>query len=90
MLPGMDPRDELWLAQQLEHPAPEDDGVCFATWNDELMGPFACKADAEAAQNRKLAELQAQGVDLVAAHPRMTVIFADPTVYHLQTGTHNA
>lgn len=83
MIPGIDPRDELWLARQLKNPPAEDDGVCFATWNDELLGPFACKADAEAEQNSRLAELDAQGIDLVAANIRMSVIFADPAVYHV-------
>ena len=81
--PGIDPRDELWLARQARTPAPDDDGVCFGTFNDEVLGPFRCKVDAESAQNRKLAELEAQGIDLAAANPRMAVIFADPAVYHV-------
>ncbi len=81
--PGIDPRDELWLARALKHPPADDDGLCFATFNDELLGPFACAVDAEAAQNRKLSELEARGVDLLAMNPRMAVIFADPSRHHL-------
>ena len=84
---GIDSRDELWLARQLKNPAPDDDGVCFATWGFEstntVLGPFACKADAEAAHQGKLDELTAQGIDLTTADIRMGVVFGDPTVYHV-------
>jgi hypothetical protein len=83
--PGLDHRDELWLARQLKNPPTEDDGICFAIWRDEVLGPFACKAEAEAAQQRKLDELAAQGVDLASANPHMAVIFGDPATYHLPT-----
>lgn len=82
---AIDPRDEQWVRERLGQKF-DDDGVCFATFNDELLGPFSCKANAEAAQNRKLAELEAQGVDLAAASPRMAVIFGDPSVYQMPTG----
>lgn len=80
---GIHENDRAWLAEQLKKPGPLDDGdgVCFATWNDEVLGPFACKADAHAAHQEKLDELEAQGVD--SANIRMAVVFADPIVYHV-------
>jgi hypothetical protein len=80
---GVDPRDAEWIASELKRAADPQDGLCFATFNDELLGPFACSADAEAAQNFRLAELEARGVDVLALNPRMAVIFADPARYHL-------
>ena len=82
--PGIDPRDREWLAEKLRSPSPPDgDGVCFANFGDEVLGPFACKADAEAAQNRKLHDLAASGVDLLSAEIRMSIVFTrvNPALY---------
>ena len=81
----VDPADEAWLAAQLARRASDidDDGICFARWNGELLGPFRCKADANAAHEAKLQELRDAGIDPLVANPVMSIVFGDPSVYHV-------
>jgi hypothetical protein len=81
----IDPRDEQWMRECLGQEF-DDDGLCFGVFGREVLGPFGCKDDAIAACDAKLAELQALGVDILAASPHMSVIFGDPATYHLPTG----
>ena len=91
--PGIDPRDWEWIEKhehELAQPIP-DIGPCFACWQvgeqpAELLGPFRSTGEAHAAHDSKLAELAAQGIDLLAADIKMSVIFADPAVNHMPTG----
>ena len=74
---GVDPRDAEWLAAELEQPTAQHDGPCVATFAGELLGAFPNAAAAEAAQNALCRELDAQGVDLLAMNPTMTVVFTE-------------
>jgi hypothetical protein len=76
----IDPRDELWLAQQLKNPAPDYDGVCFAIWRGEQLGPFSCVADADVEIYKRMCDA---GVEIVPGADCGTIIFADPAVYHV-------
>ena len=75
--PGIDARDELWLAHELEYPSDPLAGPCVATFNGTTLGVFPNAAAAEAAQNRRIAELAARGVDVLALNPEMTVTFVE-------------
>lgn len=83
----VDPADEAWLDAQLGRSAGElgeamnGDGLCFATFNDEVLGLFSCKAHAEKAQDLKIQELRDAGIDPLVANPHMSVLFIDPAFY---------
>jgi hypothetical protein len=75
---------DRWMLEHADDQALNGDGVCFAVLNGEQLGPFRCKADAEAALDRKLA-----GTELLPGADAGSVIFADPAVYHVPpTGQH--
>lgn len=76
----IDPRDELWLARQSKNPAPDTDGICFGVWRDQVLGPFACAADADAAIDKAMREA---GVEIAPGVDCGRVIFADPAVCHV-------
>jgi hypothetical protein len=75
------PEDEQWVREQ-EGMEFDTDGVCFVVWRGEVLGPFACSADANEALDKRMAEVGFQmgpGVDCGR------IIFADPAVYHVNS-----
>lgn len=73
------PADALWLARQLKNPAPDTDGVCFGIWREEVLGPFSCAREADAAIDKAMRDA---GVEIGPGTDCGRVIFADPAVYH--------
>ena len=75
----IDPRDEQ---QALEYLSKEfdKDGICFAFWRGEQMGPFSCWAEADAAIEKAMRDA---GVEIGPGVDCGSVVFADPAVYHV-------
>jgi hypothetical protein len=78
--PGIDPRDYAWIAEHANDLALDGDGVCFAFWRGEQLGPFSCKAEANSALDRRMREA---GVEITHGMDAGGVIFADPAMYHV-------
>jgi hypothetical protein len=77
----VDPADEALVATPCG-PTP-DIAACVAIFRGQVMGPFRTPREAEAALDRKAAELEAQGNPLQHGDDAGSVVFVDPARYHI-------
>ena len=79
---GMTQADaEAWAAEHDFGPTPEI-GLCVGILHGEVFGPYRTPREADAALNRKRAELAAAGTPILPGDDAGSVVFVDPA-YHV-------